>query len=132
MTTGFSLLLVPAGRTGSDGSLLALASSGPGASSFLIVLGVLLLVSLAVFIWAAFFRKYPRRRHSHHHWKYPKPPDQTVQEAEAEKARPHGSRFRFWRRHRRPHKKRLLNPTLAETGGLPPARASESEPPPTL
>jgi hypothetical protein len=38
--------------------------------------------------------------------------------------------FRKRRRHRRHHRERPRNPTLAETGGLPPVRTNPPEPPP--
>ncbi len=119
--------LLPLAGAGVDGLFHSWVSSDSGRGYFFLVLGILLLVSLFVFIWAAFFRKQPRRRHSHH-WKFPKPAANGAAEAPTQ----HRPRFRFWRRHRPIHKKRLPNPTLAETGGLPPARANDAEPPPTI
>jgi hypothetical protein len=86
-----------------------------------IMLGAVLVLTVAIFIWAAFFRKPPRRHHSHHHehhWNAGKS-DENSSPAVSH-SRP---RFRFWRRHRQRHRKRPPNPTLAETGGLPPTRA---------
>jgi hypothetical protein len=90
--------------------------------TFTIIL-VMFVVSLSVFIWAAFFRK-PRRHHRQHHYRYPQPPDSAAPNRTAEKPPPvpHRKRIR-----RREHRRR--NPTLAEAGGLPPERVDEPEPP---
>jgi hypothetical protein len=88
---------------------------------------VLVLVILAAFIWAAFFRKPGRtraRRHHHHHRKFPEPPKEIVKEQPGNEET---GRSRRGRRHRRT--KRLPNPTLAETGGLPPPRTGPAKPP---
>jgi hypothetical protein len=78
----------------------------------LIVFGALVLVTLVVILWAAFIRKKKRRKHSHHSGtNYSRA---TLQPAEE------GSKRRKWRKRRREHRPR--NPTLAETGGLPPVR----------
>ena len=111
-----------------EGWLRSWLSSRSGWGYFFLVFGILLLLCLSVFIWAAFFRKQPRRRHSHH-WKYPKP---AADDGAAEPSARHRPRWRFWRRHRPHHRKRLPNATLAETGGLPPPRGTETEPPPTI
>ena len=84
----------------------------------LILLGAVSIVTLAVFIWAAYIRKGPRR-HSHHHHHHShsssaSPPESPDVGANGEK------RYRRKRRRRREHRPR--NPTLAETGGLPPVR----------
>ena len=75
----------------------------------LVVAGVLLGMTLLLAFWAAFVRK-KKRRHSHR--KHEILPDRRP---EAD-----GPKRRKWRRRRREHRPR--NPTLAETGGLPPAR----------
>jgi hypothetical protein len=83
----------------------------------------LLLVILAVVAWACFLREPEdeRSRHHRHHWR---------RRHRKHAAMPTQERPRRWflfgrRRHRR-RRERPLNPTLAETGGLPPPR---SEPP---
>ena len=85
----------------------------------LVLWGVLVVVTLAAFIWATFFRR--RRRHRHHFHR-------------AGAAPPPVEKHRSWswrrllgrkRRHRR-RRERRVNPTRAETGGLPPVRADES------
>lgn len=81
----------------------------------------------AVFVWAAFIRKPSRPHHHHHrhHWRRPKP-------AESETAESSRSLGLFRRkRHRRRRKNRPANPTLAETGGLPPVRSEDSGSPRT-
>ena len=98
-------------------------SIGPGARDALIILAAFLVVTGAVMVWAVFLRK-PSRRHSHHHHHHhhhhseERTPNSGA-EAESEELH-HGSRRRKWRRPRREHRPR--NPTLAETGGLPPIR----------
>lgn len=72
----------------------------PGWQDFFIVLGAVVLAALMVFIWIALFRKKRTHRRRHHH---------------------HGKK-----RRRREH--RPINPTLAQTGGLPPIRAEERPP----
>jgi hypothetical protein len=88
----------------------------PAARERLVVLGALLLVSAVAVLLIVLFRK----RHHHHH----------SHERSADVPRsgpaPEGKR-RKWRRRRRDHRPR--NPTLAETGGLPPIR--DSQPPPS-
>src|SRR6266404_5123914 len=81
----------------------------------LIVFAAVLGVTLILALWAAFIRKKKRRssRHlSHEH-----------AAERVESADPDGSKKRKWRRRRREHRPR--NPTLAETGGLPPVRPPE-------
>ena len=90
-----------------------------------LVLGVIVALALGILIWAAFIRKPGKRRHHkrhhhHHHSHEPAPvPGETQTEADP------GSRKRKWRRRRR-RDHRPRNPTLAETGGLPPVRDEKS------
>jgi hypothetical protein len=86
---------------------------------FLITFGALFLVSLGVFIWAAYFRKRPRRHHYHFRRRSAPPPPEGP--AAGGKDRWFSSR----KRHRHRHRERPLNPTLAEVGGLPPVRKKE-------
>ncbi|HEY1717636.1 MAG TPA: hypothetical protein VGH42_04980 [Verrucomicrobiae bacterium] len=72
-----------------------------GWEDFLIVMGAIVLVALMAFIWIAFSPK--KRTHLHRHHR-----------------RHHGKSRKKRRRERR-----KLNPTLAETGGLPPIRQEE-------
>ena len=100
----------------------------PGWEDFFIVMGVLLVVVIIAFIWVAFFRKASRRtrrshRHSHHRMSYGQQIRKGATELK-EFARKHKERRR---RQRNP-----VNPTLAETGGLPPVRTSDTPSPPSL
>jgi hypothetical protein len=77
-------------------------------------------LSLGLLIWAAFYRKSKqRRRHRHrpHAWQV----DPT--ETRSDRRRRHRER----RRHSE-HPKLPMNPTLAETGGLPPRRPEDQPP----
>jgi len=86
-------------------------------------------VTLAVIvgaIWAILYSQKRKKRPHRHHQKerpgYVSSTQTTVEESEDEiKVR------KKWRRQRRPH--RPLNPTLAQTKGLPPVR-DENTPPP--
>jgi hypothetical protein len=85
---------------------------------YLITLGSMFLVSLGVFIWAAFFRKPGRHRRHHSHRHPPASPLEPKPES-----RKRGWFFFFRKRHhRRRRQERPRNPTLAEAGGLPPIR----------
>ena len=92
-----------------------------GTREGLIVVGAAVLVAVGVTVWVVFSRKSRRRRHRHHH-NHPDSHEQAkAAEAADQDGAPSGSRKRRkWRRPRREH--RLRNPTLAETGGLPPVR----------
>lgn len=92
--------------------------------STIIFLVLLVLLVAGVFIWAAFFRKPTRRRSSRHRWR---PKEEVVkQNGEVAPAPQQARRHRKRRRQRQP-----LNPTLAETRGLPPVRDKQSAPPPS-
>lgn len=99
--------------------ILALSAGFPTITVFIIAL---VLVIAGVFIWAAFVRE-PGQHHSHrhrkHHWRQPKP----EKDDEADEHRKRGLFGSGKRRRRR--KNRPVNPTLAETGGLPPKRADD-------
>ncbi len=87
----------------------------------LILICAVSFVSLLALVWAAFFRKTKRRRHSHHRsHRHSSAHADSVEAPSGDAAesapREHPRRRRFRRRH---HSR---NPTLAETGGLPPVR----------
>ena len=103
----------------------------PGLRGTLIVLAAIGVLVVCIVGLVVYFSK-PRRRHHrhrHHHHRHhherqeeqqPSPDsasDSTADTGEEEPSRRHR---RKWRRRRREH--RPLNPTLAETGGLPPVR----------
>ena len=97
-----------------------------GLLDFLIVLGVILLVALIAVFWAFAIRKRKNRirKHHHHHRK-------GIREQFQKNAGDIKELIRE-RRHGHRHENRPLNPTLAQTGGLPPLRESDkpSQPPP--
>ena len=96
----------------------------------LLIFGATGLVTLLVVAWAVFLRKRRRRRHSHHRSHRHSAQPIEAPPAPADEAPPSPPRERRrWRRQRRQHHPR--NPTLAETGGLPPIRPEgPSEPQP--
>ena len=93
----------------------------PSARERLIVFTAIALITVPVLVWAVFVRKARRRqrsrRHSHHH---SHEPAENVAPAEGDNVTTQPRKRRKWRRPRREHRPR--NPTLAETGGLPPVR----------
>jgi hypothetical protein len=91
----------------------------------LLVLGSIVIVSLVVLLWAAFVRRPRSRRHSHHHHQSPPLADSYPGKAAVSGNGPPDSRLR------RRHRHRPRNPTLAETGGLPPVRPPEPPEPPS-
>lgn len=101
--------------------LQSVTSLSSSARDRLIIFGAVLLVAILAFVWVGMFRK-PRRRHSrhhhhHHHHHRPQPESRPSEDT---------SLFRKRRRRRREHRPR--NPTLAETGGLPPRRPDDVPP----
>jgi hypothetical protein len=95
---------------------------GPSSKGSLAIIGAICLVTCLAVIWAVYLRRRPNRhssRHSHYHSGSQRTAPGGSGGADAEP----GKR-RKWHRRRRAHRPR--NPTLAETGGLPPLR---EEPP---
>ncbi len=87
----------------------------------ILIFGAIGVVILLVLIWAIFLRKSRRPRHGHRRWHYHSPePAPVAPGASDEAAAPSPERRRRRRRSSRKHRPR--NPTLAETGGLPPIR----------
>jgi len=95
----------------------------------MILLGAVAIVSLILVVWAAFVRKTPRRHSHHHHHDYSaREENNEMRSEETGSAEGEGGRrYRRKRRRRRDHRPR--NPTLAETGGLPPLRADPPQDP---
>jgi len=85
-----------------DTAILSATVPATDLQEFLILAGALLLAALVAFILIALFRKNGTHRH-HRHGKSHK-------------------------KRRRRREQRRLNPTLAQTGGLPPIR-TEAQPP---
>lgn len=103
--------------------------SNPAFRERLIIFGAIGLVTLLLLVWAAFVRSRRRRRHSHHHHHHHAQKPTEVPGASQNEDVPAPSEKRR-RRHSR-HRHRPRNPTLAETGGLPPIRQEnppEAEP----
>jgi type VI protein secretion system component VasK len=104
--------------------------SDPIVLEYLAIFAAIGLVTLLLLIWAAFIRKKRRRKHSHHHHHHHHHSSQPAEAPEVRQAEaaPAPAEKRRRRRHSR-HRHRPRNPTLAETGGLPPVRP---EGPPTV
>ena len=93
----------------------------PATRERLAILSAIGLVALLLLLWAALVRKKRRRRHSHHHSQHHSSRPAEVPEAPiVQEAPPPPVKRRRRRRSGRHHRPR--NPTLAETGGLPPVR----------
>ena len=114
--------------------LAAWRISDPATREGLMIFGAIGLVTALALLWAIFLRKRRRRRHSHHHPQHHSTGPAEVPESPKDGGPPVPEEKR--RRHRRSRRRhRPRNPTLAETGGLPPIRpesapesAPESEP----
>jgi hypothetical protein len=91
----------------------------PGSRDGWIIFGALALLILGILIWATFFRKQRRSRkhHAHHH---------SGQETPTAPVQNHRDKSR--RKGRRRRTRLPLNPTLAQTGGLPPLRHEPTPP----
>ena len=100
----------------------SMSSSALGAILLLCAMG---LVALLAVVWAAFFRSSRRRRRSHHHSHRHSSSSIEAVEPPSPESSPSPPQQHHGRRHsRRRHRPR--NPTLAETGGLPPVRPEGS------
>jgi hypothetical protein len=99
--------------------------SNSGFRDSVYILGAIAVAILPLLFWAAFVRRRRRRRHSHHHSHHHHHESSaeaaTVPANEEAIVRPEKRRRRRHSHH--PHRPR--NPTLAETGGLPPIRSEE-------
>ena len=94
---------------------------GSSAGEVLLLVGIFVGVSLVIFLWAAYMRRPRKMRHTYRHL------HQTDDHSES--SHHHRSRSGRRRHRRRSHgKERPMNPTLAQTGGLPP-RHDEQRPP---
>ena len=98
-------------------------------TDILLILGALVALTLILFVWARYIRKQRRRRARSSSSK----PHKLVlvehhDDSSDEEFEPGSRRRRKFRKQRREHRGR--NPTLAETGGLPPEREEKSANPP--
>jgi type VI protein secretion system component VasK len=104
-----------------DDVLAAWRIMDPSTLGALLVFGAIGLVTLLALAWAAFLRKRGRRRRSHHHaHQHASAPAEAPEVLNDEGPAAAPPKRHKWRRSRRRHRAR--NPTLAETGGLPPVR----------
>jgi MYXO-CTERM domain-containing protein len=95
--------------------------SDPATRERVMIFGAIGFVALLALVWAAFLRKKRRRRHSRHHsHRQSSSPAEKVEVLKDQDAPPVTEPRQRSRRSRRRHRPR--NPTLAETGGLPPVR----------
>jgi FtsZ-interacting cell division protein ZipA len=103
-------------------------------TDILLIVGAALTVALLLILWALYRRKSRRHRHHRHHRHSGnhQPPTETDSdqtdneespEEEEEEESAHYHQHHRRRVRRRDHRQR--NPTLAETGGLPPIRPAE-------
>jgi hypothetical protein len=104
-----------------DAVLQAWRLANPSTREGIIIFGALGLVTVLVLFWAIFLRRRRQRRRSHHHSHQHSSEPAGSSNAPAEDSAPLFPQKRHKRnRLRRRHRPR--NPTLAETGGLPPIR----------
>jgi ABC-type nickel/cobalt efflux system permease component RcnA len=117
MNPPFHLFLMQGGEVISTGSGMT-----PAMREWLIVMGALLGVSVVAAIWFVLTQtgKRKRRRKHHHHSHH----EEDEPQAPVEKKEKHSHHRR--RRHRSAHEELPRNPTLAETGGLPPIRDEDA------
>ena len=97
-----------------------------GGTELLLILGAIFLIIVLIFFWVVAIRK-PRHRHSRRH----SPSPVNLKRYRQEQHEDEGLLAHFRSKHRRrKHRFHHRNPTLAETGGLPPARPTDAAPPP--
>jgi hypothetical protein len=99
----------------------------PATLEWMLILGATSLVTLLVLLWAVFLRKRRRGRKHHHAHQHSSGLAEVPEVPKDEGAFSLPEKRRHRRRSGRRHRPR--NPTLAETGGLPPIRR-ESPPEP--
>ena len=99
----------------------------PDTRGGLIVFSSIFLVTLVVLGWAVFLRKKRRRREHHHSHRHSSGSAEVSETSEDEDSPSSSKKRRRRRRSGRQHRPR--NPTLAETGGLPPIRPPDPSDP---
>jgi hypothetical protein len=106
----------------------------PSSRDVVLVMGAALLVSILALLWAVFLRKKRRHHHRselHDHSLSTPAKTQPALAQTGNSGNPGTSSHAHHKRRRRRRKERPRNPTLAETGGLPPIRSEGPlEPPP--
>jgi uncharacterized membrane protein YbhN (UPF0104 family) len=95
---------------------------GPLLTDIILILGAIVLVTVILLYWAAYIRKPKRNGSSSGSKAYSAKVSSRTAEVEIVET-PSGRRK--WRRRRRDHRPR--NPTLAETGGLPPPKSNKGQ-----
>jgi hypothetical protein len=129
-----SLLFLAQAEGGWFANLVRILSSSTSPTLYLTVTFIVFfLLVVAIFAWAAFFRKPGHPRHHHHsrrhrRHRYSSLPQTPVPDAAGQNATAQVVPY-MRRRRRRRHDDAPRNPTLAETGGLPPLRSDDSGPP---
>jgi len=90
----------------------------------LLVFGAMVSTTLLAMGWAMFLRRRHRhRRHKHHHEHWHDSQETEIADQNNDDAPPRSGKRRRRRHSGRHHRPR--NPTLAETGGLPPVRPED-------
>lgn len=119
------LLAVGAPVAAADQQPGLIRAAGP-AQDLLIVLGAGIGVLVLLIIWAVYLRRRSRHHSSHHHHHHRSEPAPTAAPATSEEEPTSHHHHHRRRRQKREHRGR--NPTLAETGGLPPPRPEGTPP----
>src|ERR1041385_4614650 len=90
---------------------------GSSAAEVLVLIGIFVGVALVIFLWAAYARRPRKMHHVYRHLH----PDRNGESSRRRKRSSSNGLFGRKHRRRRSHEKeRPINPTLAQTGGLPP------------
>ena len=112
-----------------DHVLPTVTGLSPAWVNSLIVIGAVALVALAILIWAIAFHKRGTKRQHHHHRHHHH--QHGGFREDFKKTTAGIKEIIHQRQHQHRHKHRPINPTLAQTGGLPPIREESKPPPPT-
>jgi hypothetical protein len=93
------------------------------------LLGALTGVTLLIVIWAVYFRPRPHRHSHHHHHHHHSQSEASSSDLTSNSGSGSSGERRYRRKRRRRRDHRPRNPTLAETGGLPPLRPEHPQDP---
>jgi len=128
MTRNFWLLAQLDGLNPLNTTAPVAKSTGLVFMNILAILATGVALGLVLLLWARFYvrKRKPRRHHRHHDQRAESMPA-SIPDGDDEIPAQDGHRHRK-RRRRRDHRPR--NPTLGETGGLPPPKAEPSSNPP--